>query len=171
MKTIAQILAEWSAEGKIRFQGMTIQVENPKGSVRKGIDKVTGEPWQTKMLYPYGEIENSRGMDGDPVDVYVGPNKGAKFAYVVHQLDPNTGEFDEDKVMLGFTDAMEAKQAYCQHYDDQGKKFFGSMSTVPMDVFKKKVLASQEDSRQIAGSGSKMATAFALYQKIKAGGT
>jgi hypothetical protein len=130
---------QYEPDGKIKFQGMSIIVENDKGSVREGVDKNTGKPWRTEMRYPYGFVENSKGLDGDAVDVYVGPEAGAKFVFVVHQLNPTTGEWDEDKAMLGFSDAMEAKKAYMIHYDEP-EKFYGSLDAVPMDRFKELVM-------------------------------
>lgn len=136
-------------EPLMKFQGMTIVVENPRGSVRQGVNRDTGKPWKTEMKYPYGEIKDSMGLDGDPVDVYVGPHAGAQFAYVIHQLNPTTGEWDEDKCMLGFPDAMTAKNAYEIHYDEP-KKFFGSLSAVPMDRFKE--IVYRKTVGKIAGS-------------------
>ena len=69
----------------VKFQGLSIKIENPNGSTRTGKDRVTGKPWETEMSCDYGEILNSKGMDGDPVDVFLGKYPGAKFAFVVHQ--------------------------------------------------------------------------------------
>ena len=139
------------AESAMRYQGLDIIVENPKGSVRRGVNKKTGIPWETEMKYPYGEIKDSVGLDGDPVDVYVGNDPGAQFAYVVHQLKPDSGEWDEDKCMLGFPDAMEAKRAYMIHYDEPDK-FFGSIDAIPMKRFKE--LVKKKEPIKIAGSGT-----------------
>jgi len=55
------------------------------------------------MHFDYGEIDGEVGADGDPLDVYLGPDPDAPFVYVVHQLKaPPFEVFDEDKVMLGF---------------------------------------------------------------------
>lgn len=122
----------------ITFQRLRIRIENEAGSVRKGVDKSTGQPWETTMAYPYGEIVGSIGVDGDPVDVFIGPNKSAKFAYVIHQLDKNIGHWDEDKCMLGFDDAMAAKEAYYKSYD-KPDHFYGTVEAIPMETFKEKV--------------------------------
>lgn len=164
MTTLQQILAEQEDRGIIKFQGMAIRVENPVGSIRRGKDRKTGKRWATQMRYPYGEIVNSMGVDGDPVDVFVGPERNAKFAYVIHQLKPNTGEWDEDKCFLGFLDIMEAKQAYFWHYDHP-EQFFGSIDAIPMDKFKEAVLRTKKHPQMIR-AGSRLFSLASLYHKV-----
>ena len=53
----------------------------------------------------------------------------------MHQVDPNTKQFDEDKVMLGFDTPEAAKTAYLAQYDNPG--FFGTMEVSDIDTFKK----------------------------------
>jgi hypothetical protein len=120
-------------QGHIDFQGLGIDVENRKGSVRKGVDE-DGTPWRTKMKHPYGYIEGTKGADGEEVDAYVGPVKDAPKAYVVHQHKADGTGFDEDKVMLGFGSKEEAEKAYLAHYDDP--KFLGPISEVPVERLK-----------------------------------
>lgn len=119
-----------------KFQGLEIFIENPAGSTRTGVSN-SGKKWETHMKNDYGFLKKVDGADGEGVDVYLGADDGVEFAYVVHQNNPKTGEFDEDKVMLGFSSAEEARKAYLDHYDDE--KFFGSMTTIPMETFKKAV--------------------------------
>tara|TARA_B100000614_G_scaffold262909_1_gene300999 strand:- start:488456 stop:488983 length:528 start_codon:yes stop_codon:yes gene_type:complete len=121
--------------GMIRdFNGLRINVENPAGTERIGVDP-DGHEWRTKMKYDYGFIFSQKGGDEEGLDVYLGPNWEAKNAYVVHQVNPyKDHEFDEEKVMLGFDDAEAAKTAYLHHYDRSD--FFGGMTEVPFDEFK-----------------------------------
>ena len=114
--------------------GFTVMVENPAGSVRTGKNG-DGKPWRTEMKNDYGFIKGAIGADDEGLDVYLGPDENAENAYIVHQDNPETGEYDEDKVMLGFASPEEAKKAYLSHYDDP--KFFGSMTTTPMTAFKR----------------------------------
>jgi len=116
------------------FQGLPISIENRKGSVRRGVDP-DGHKWETKMKYPYGYIRLTEGVDGDHVDCYLGPNKDSRKVYVIHQKNPDTGEYDEDKVMLGFNSAKEAKEAFLAHYDKPG--FYGGMDSFDIEEFKK----------------------------------
>ncbi len=55
-------------------------------------------------------------------------------AYIVHQVDPETKQFDEDKVMLGFDTAEAAKTAYLAQYDNPG--FFGTMEVTDIEKFR-----------------------------------
>lgn len=105
--------------GTLDYQGIPILVENPLGSTRRGVD-AGGHPWETHMQAHYGEVEGTRGLDGDPVDVFVGPDPEASTAYVVHQKVPGTQRPDEDKVILGCGTAEEAKALYLAHYNRPG---------------------------------------------------
>ena len=147
---------------KITFQGLEIVVENPAGSVRSGKDKLTGKKWSVTMPWDYGFFKKTEGVDGDEVDVFVGPNKHARFAYVIHQLDKNTGEFDEDKVFLGWDDSMDAKAAFFKCYDSVPEQFYGTVETIPMKTFKEKLLGTKADPTMIHAS-TKMNKTIALY--------
>lgn len=105
---------EFPFQGCINFQGLVIDVENLAGTYREG------KGWRTYMHYPYGEFRGSLGSDGDPLDVYVGPNALSPLATVIHQADPDTGKYDEDKVMVGFDDPNQAITAYKRQYDKPG---------------------------------------------------
>ena len=116
---------------QITFQGIPIVIENTVGSVRTG-ENPDGTAWRTVFFYPYGFIATMDGTDNEELDVYVGPNANAPEAYIVHQNV--NGQYDEDKVMLGFNSPDEARAAYEQHYDKPG--FFGGMTVVDMDRFR-----------------------------------
>lgn len=119
-------------EGFISFQGLLIDVENAAGSTRSGVGP-DGTPWSTTMLYPYGEIRGTEGADGDRVDVYVGPNAVSPLVVVVHQQDPDTQEYDEDKCMVGWDDETSAVAAYLAHYDRPG--FYQGHRGMPIGSF------------------------------------
>jgi len=119
---------------RIKFQGMDISIENPRGSVRTGEDE-NGKPWRTRFNYPYGYIRGTQGVDKDHVDCYVGDDPDSQKAFIIAQNSPITGRYDEDKVMLGFDTAEAAKRAYKQHYDKPG--FYGDMKEVSIDQLKK----------------------------------
>jgi Inorganic Pyrophosphatase len=129
----------------MNFRGLKIRIENPAGSIRSGVDRVTGKPWSVRMTHDYGEIMGTNGVDGDPVDCFLGPNKNAPFVFVVHQLQKHTGEFDEDKCFLGFNDTMDAKAAYYKNYDN-ADLFYGSIEAVPFNMFKKQAFSNGGDT-------------------------
>ena len=137
LRDILTLQADRPARQVYKFQGLRIGIENPRGSVRKGKDPVTKKSWRTVFRYPYGYIYKTEGVDGDRVDVYIGPDPKTKEAYVIHQRVPATGKYDEDKVMLGFKSPGVAKRAYLGHYNDP--RFFGSMTVMTMEHFKKQV--------------------------------
>lgn len=119
------------------FASLSICVENRKGSYRHWHDPLKNEDGKTFMRYPYGYIKLTEAIDGDAVDCYIGPAKESRKVFVVHQQDPQTGVYDEDKVMLGFKTAKEAKRAYLSQYNDP--KFFGGMSEWGIDDFVKNI--------------------------------
>ena len=127
-------------QGRKRLYGMDISIENKKGSYRSGVDK-DGHKWRCYMNYDYGYIRGTEGVDSDQVDVYIGNDKDAQKVYVIHQNDPVTHKYDEDKCMLCFSSAADAKKAYMKQYDRPG--FYGSMTTMTIDEFKSFVFSHQ----------------------------
>jgi len=149
---------EFPYQGTCTFQGIKINIENKRGSVRKGKGP-KGKEWRTVMPHHYGEVPRSLGADGDPVDVYVGPNEKSDIVYIVHQMKaPGFKVFDEDKVMLGFTSAKEAKREYLRAYDNP--KFFGSLSACSVEDFKKAL-------RNRSVRGKRISTALVMAKVAK----
>lgn len=123
-------------KGKITIKGCKISIENPKGSIRSGIDS-DGNAWENVMQYTYGYFRGTVGKDGDPIDVFLGPDIDTDFyVYVIDQVEEESRAFDEHKVMFGFASEEEAKEAYlsCYHDDWTG---FGYISTFSLSKFKK----------------------------------
>lgn len=126
----------------LEFAGLQISVEYPKGSIRHGNNK-HGQVWERKMYADYGYVKGGGDLgtgaapvsvDREKVDVYVGPDKDSRRVYVVHQLKPDTGDHDEDKVMLGFSTRRDAKEMYLKHMPTP--KFFGGMNSMSIEEFK-----------------------------------
>ena len=125
---------------RTEFQGLPISIENRKGSSRHWTDESTGEKGSTKMLYPYGYVRGTLGLDGDAVDVFVGPNASSDKVFVITQSKaPEFKDVDEQKCMLGFDSAKEAKEAYLKHYNSP--KFFKDMVELNIDEFKDKLMS------------------------------
>lgn len=124
--------------GRMTFRGLPISIENRAGSHRHWHDPHTGRDGKTLMRYPYGYIRRTKGLDGDHVDVFIGPNEQAEKVYVIlTNKAPHFEIPDEEKCMLGFDSEEEAKAAFHEHYDNP--KFFRSMKTLPFDEFKDRV--------------------------------
>ena len=136
----------WKLQGRMKFQGLQISVENRKGTYRTGIND-KGRKWRNYMHYPYGYIRGTVGKDKDHLDCYIGPNKESNRVFIVHQNNPETGKYDEDKVMLGWNTPGEAKKAYLGQYDSP--KFFGSMEETDIDTFKEKALNKNNHGKKL----------------------
>lgn len=142
----------WSGhklQDRTSWNGLKISIENKKGSIRRGVDK-DGHQWATKMHFDYGYIRGSEGTDGDHVDCYLGDNMDAKKVYIVHQNDPVTHKYDEDKCMLGFDTLEDAKKAYLMQYDRPG--FLGKIDTMDFDEFKEFILLKRNHGKKIIKS-------------------
>jgi hypothetical protein len=107
--------------------GLPITIENPDGSVR--IDKEGN--WASAQKGHYGYIRRTKGKDGDQVDVNIGPQPEAETVFVVNQLDPATGKFDEHKVMVGYATRDEAEAAYRANFPADWQGFGGIEQTDP----------------------------------------
>ncbi len=136
----------WKLQGRRKVQGMNISIENKKGSVRHDVDK-DGHKWASKMHADYGYIRETVGKDKDHLDVYCGPNPESTKVFIIHQNDPTTGRYDEDKIMLGFDSAEEAKALYMKQYDRPG--FFGSMDETDIETFKKRAFADSAKGKKL----------------------
>lgn len=153
--TPAQAEAGNYAKGHVKIQGLDISIETPEGGVRKGpIDETTGEPaWQAEAPNHYGYIKGTVGADGDQLDVTLGPRiqqihdmtpeqADGEPVFVIDQIDPATGKFDELKPFVGFHTEMEATRSYDQSFSDgSGPSRRGAVNEMTFDEFKQLVEA------------------------------
>jgi len=102
--------------------GIEITIENPAGSTRSGTD-AAGNPWSQKMRDHYGYIKRTESAEGpeEQLDVFVGENLDSDLVFVIDQVNQNTGEFDEHKVMMGYRSQMDAVRAYKRNYQRKWK--------------------------------------------------
>lgn len=102
------------------FEGLHLKIEQPAGTARMGRG---GKQWRREMGYNYGYIEGTEGVDGDEIDVFFPPHKfWSNKIYVIHQVNPTSGTYDEDKLMCGFESEEDAIEAYKMHYPDPDKR-------------------------------------------------
>ncbi len=134
--TEAQIEAGNYKKGHIKVQGFDISVENPEGSQRTGTSP-DGKKWSITMAGHYGYFKRSEGKDGEQIDVFVnaGDRKESDKAYIVDQVDPKTGRFDEHKVMLGYSSLEAAEKGYLANYE-KGWKGLGNITEISIDDLK-----------------------------------
>ncbi|WP_333826848.1 PLxRFG domain-containing protein [Pararhodobacter sp.] len=131
--TPAQAEAENYKTGKIDWRGLTLSIENAKGSVRRKVGPDGKTAWEVTMPADYGRILRTKGADGDHVDFYMGPDPAADRVFVVDQKNAETGAFDEHKVMLGFVNQQQARDAFLKAFSDgKGAERWGAVT--PMSV-------------------------------------
>lgn len=141
-------------KASIELDGFKIKIENPNGSTRSGKD-ADGNEWSSQMNGHYGYFERSEGKDGDQVDVFIKPDTTTSpQIFVVDQINPKTGKFDEHKVIMGATSEEDARNLYLSNYE-KGWQGLGSITEMNQDEFKswlgdkkrtKKPLASKNES-------------------------
>lgn len=131
--TEAQIAAGNYKKGHRNVEGLDFSIENPKGALRRG--RGPQGDWSVRMPADYGYIRRTTGADGDHIDAYDGRN-GRRF-FIVDQLDERTGEFDEHKVMMRFTDEAAARDAYLKAFSDgRGEQRLGHIQEVSLPELK-----------------------------------
>jgi len=118
---------------KVKVAGVLVSIENPKNSIRTG-QSLNGA-WTQKMIHHYGFIRGTVGADGDEIDCFLGDNLRSQRIFVINQLDVNSQEFDEHKVMIGFDTPEEAQEAYNQSFETDWQGF-GSMVEMNPQQFK-----------------------------------
>jgi len=121
-------------KGRINLHGFDIDIENPKGSVRSGVDR-QGKKWSIKLKHHYGEILGVKGKDKDWLDVFIGPNPESDKIFVIDQVDPETGNFDEHKILMGFPTEKQARVGYLANYE-RAWKGLGEITELTVDEFK-----------------------------------
>lgn len=150
--TEAQKKAGNYKKGHLSFGGYDYTVETPKGVTRSGKDE-QGKPWSVTMHDTYGYILGKIGVDGDHIDMFI--NDGADLdtfdgnVYVVDQVNPETGEFDEHKVMYGYPSEEAATEAYLANYSKDWKGL-GKVTAVPKATFDKWLESSDRKTKPFA---------------------
>ena len=62
--------------------------------------------------------EETKGADGDEVDVYVGDTPQSQTVFVVDQIDADTKKFDEHKAFIGYKTRDEVRKTYDKGFSD-----------------------------------------------------
>lgn len=98
----------------IEVHGLNCIIETAKGESRYG----TG--WHSVMPAHYGYISGTGSAEGasEQMDCYVGDNTDSNKVFIIHQCDPETGDFDEHKIMMAFDDRGAALTAYHKAFSD-----------------------------------------------------
>lgn len=119
--------------GFLNYQGIMVDVETAAGTYREGIDP-DGHPWRVKLPCHYGEVRGTTGSDGDPVDVFVGPERFAPLVYVVQAKAPRSKTYDETKAGIGYRTRADAVAAFRAMYTAPG--FLLGVTTWPIGAWR-----------------------------------
>lgn len=112
-----------------------VSIETGVGQVRKGTAP-DGKAWEVRMPVAYGRIKGTRGADGQPLDIFIGPNPTSNHVFVIDQHHPGGKGFDEHKIMAGFVNPRAALEAYKGSYQDGGGDRIGHVRAMSADEFK-----------------------------------
>ena len=136
-------------KGHLTFGGYDFTLETPKGTTRSGKDE-QGKPWSVTMHDTYGYIKGKIGVDGDHIDMFINDNADLDDfngnVYVVDQVNPETGEFDEHKVMYGYPSEEAATEAYLANYSKDWKGL-GKVTAVSKATFDKWLESSNRKTK------------------------
>ena len=145
-------------KGHVQIGTFNVTIEQPKGSVRSGVD-ANGNKWETTMQNTYGYIRGTEGVDGDHIDVFLSDDIdgwNGRRVFVVDQYNED-GSFDEHKVMLGFNETDDAEAAYFANYDsDWANNHKTVVTAVNLEDFEKWIDSSHRKTK-----------AFAEYKSVK----
>jgi len=163
--TPAQIDSGNYKKDHLKVHGLSVTIENLKGSTRKGIEH--GNRWSVKMPCDYGYIRGFTGNDGDGVDCYVGPNTDSYMVYVVSQRNLSTGRFDEHKCMLGFKKKEQAVATYLKGFSDgAGIRRLMGVKSMPIPQFKE-WLGNKANMKKQASAKDRLKVKVAELYKTK----
>lgn len=152
--TPEQIEAGNYKKGHVNVSGLDISIENPRGSVRRS---QPGAPkqWEQEMAHHYGYIRRTEGTDGDQIDTFIGEDLESPNVFVIDQIDQDTGNFDEHKVMIGFGTPAQARRGYLASYESGWKS--GPVTQMTMPEFK--AWLKESDTTQPANPSTPVAVA------------
>lgn len=130
------------ARAAATWKGLNIAVEYFAGEPRPPADRI--------VPASYGYFEDTRAMDGDGVDVMLGPdwNDETLPVHVVEQLDPRgSGETFQFKTLLGFESPEEAADTFLELWPS---RMLGEVEQVSVEEFLRDWLPVLDVSRRQA---------------------
>jgi hypothetical protein len=124
--------------------GLQIVIENQAGTIR------SGEGWSVVMPCAYGYIRRVGSAEGadEYLDCFVGPNTSSRDVWVVDAVNPETGKFDEHKVILGAKTSHEALDYFRKAYDDGAARRIGAVTHFDMSELRYKNWIARGDKRR-----------------------
>lgn len=128
---------DWEIGIPYLFQNLEIVIEYLAGDERRKTTK-SGGVIAGIMPTAYGYILHTTDVHGEEIDMYLSnAPKGDDLAYVIDQICPLTGMFDEHKVMLGFASVDEVVSTYEDVFSDgSGTKRLGAVTQMSAELFR-----------------------------------
>jgi len=118
---------------QIKFLGHDIIIERESGEERP-----EGSSQGAVMSVPYGYFPGTRANDGDALDCFVGDAEDSNRVFVIDQCNPDTKEFHQPKVFLGFRNSDAVLDAFHKFYaDGRGPQRFGGGKEFTLKDFAK----------------------------------
>jgi uncharacterized protein len=106
---------------QIKFLGHDVIIEREAGEERP-----EGSSEGAVMSVPYGYFPGTKANDGDALDVFLGDAEDSNRVFVIDQLNPDTREFHQPKVFMGFRTSEAVLDAFNKFYaDGRGAARFG----------------------------------------------
>jgi phage-related protein (TIGR01555 family) len=116
----------------VLFAGFPVIIEYRRGEVRNA-----GSSDGAVMSADYGYFPGTTGIDGDSVDVFLGPNERSDLVFIINQRDPDDGEFVQHKCFLGFDKSSEVVDTFNSFYNDgRGEDRLHSGNEMTLGEFK-----------------------------------
>lgn len=118
---------DYTARGAVEWRGLPIGIEHFEGESRPPVGNV--------CPVPYGYFDDTKAMDGDGVDVQLGPNWTDEDAdvWVAEQLAPDgSGELVQYKVYLGFDTEDQVREAFLAMWPE---RMLGDIDSCSADEF------------------------------------
>jgi uncharacterized protein len=118
-------------ERGMELHGLPIYIETFRGERRM--------PKWPELPCHYGYLRCTGSAEGpnEGLDVFVGDQPASRRVWVVNQVYPGSGIFDEHKAMLGFADRDAAMRAYALSYGAGAAARIGSVREMEIDEFKR----------------------------------
>lgn len=142
-------------QGRINFHGLNISLETGRSRIREWFNPHDQTQGMSLMKYAYGYFTGGiQGVDGDGLDVLVGPDTSATEVYVIHTMKaPDFQEYDEDKTVIQCPSAEEARNAFLMSYNDP--HFYGGMTTYTVEEFIAKITHPEFSAQKLEKSQMK----------------
>ena len=125
-----------SKHRNIEFAGIPITIEHEAGERRQIRNERNELVYDRLLKAPYGFVQNSLSVDGDELDVIVGPAENAPFVWIIQMRDlgPDIeARQDEPKCCIGWQSESSAVRAFQDMY---GPDWIDDIEEVPLSEFK-----------------------------------